>query len=122
MPRYVILYHEVPPGRERASHWDLMLEQNGTLRTWALSERPGSATVIAAEALPDHRIDYLDYEGPVSNDRGHVARWDAGEYQLLEETSDRLRWNFAGEKLNGPAELARAPDSTTTWTFCLEHA
>lgn len=119
MPRYVILRHELPPGRDRPSHWDLMLEQQGTLRTWALSEPPRSAIGVLAEALPDHRIAYLDYEGPVSNDRGHVARWDAGEYQLLEETGDRLRFNFAGGKLNGPAELTRAPNSVTTWTFRL---
>ena len=35
MPRYVILQHDTPPGYPRPLHWDLMLEQGRTLRTWA---------------------------------------------------------------------------------------
>jgi hypothetical protein len=44
MPRYVILWHELPEthevGAARESHWDLMLEWGDVLRTWALASEP----------------------------------------------------------------------------------
>lgn len=92
-PRFVILRHELPPGAERGSHWDLMLENRGILLTWELPELPpgplpASFERLGIRRLPDHRIAYLDYEGPVSNDRGTVKRVDFGEYQLTEKASE----------------------------------
>ena len=107
MPRYVILYHVLPEEDPRESHWDLMLESNGVLRTWALAERPDVITednfvhCIKAEKLPEHRIAYLEYEGEVSDNRGSVTQWDAGEYELLEENADFLLFNLLGKQLAG---------------------
>jgi hypothetical protein len=115
MPRYVILLHEIPPGREvaggRGTHWDLMLEQDGVLRTWALAAEPRADLAIQAEQLPAHRIEYLDYEGPVSGNRGNVRRCDAGEFQLLAETPDRIEIQLAGRTAarNLNLILTRAP-------------
>ena len=39
-----------------------------------------------AEALPDHRLIYLEYEGPISGDRGTVVAWDRGEYRLKRQS------------------------------------
>lgn len=80
MPRFVILQHVTPPGSERATHYDLMLEQNGKLLTWAMPQQPRPGLKIVVTKLPDHRLVYLDYEGPISGDRGEVTRVDAGEY------------------------------------------
>ena len=84
----VLLFHEVPPSLAKASgrgsHWDLMIatDDDGLLRTWALDELPdltrSDAFLIAARSLPDHRRDYLEYEGPVSGNRGSVSRVAAG--------------------------------------------
>ncbi len=100
MPRFVVLTHDHP-----FLHWDLMLEQADALRTWRLKQPPDTQGPIAAEALPDHRLAYLDYEGPVSGDRGTVTRWDAGTYEMLESTSNRIVVHFAGKKLVGVAPL-----------------
>ena len=87
MPRYVVLEHETPAGYARPRHWDLMLETGGALRTWALDEPPERVRSgqgehsVQGELLRDHRLAYLDYEGPVSGDRGTVVRWDTGEYE-----------------------------------------
>ena len=81
MPRFVILEHDHP-----ALHWDLMLECGDVLKTWRLAAVPTSAGAIRAEPVPDHRRLYLDYEGPVSGNRGQVKRWDWGDY----------RWETAG--------------------------
>jgi hypothetical protein len=75
MPRYVILEHDHPH-----LHWDLMLEAGDVLRTWRLSEPPTPERGVAAEPIGDHRCLYLDYEGPVSGNRGQVTRWDAGTF------------------------------------------
>ena len=85
--RFVLLRHEMPPAADRGSHWDLMLENRGILLTWELPklpEGPLPATFeqLGIRRLPDHRIDYLEYEGSVSNHRGSVQRVDCGDYQL----------------------------------------
>ena len=85
--RFVLLRHEMPPNAERGSHWDLMLENRGVLLTWELPQLPPGPLPASFEQLgilrlPDHRIDYLEYEGPVSNDRGTVQRVDFGHYHL----------------------------------------
>lgn len=106
MPRFVLLHHQLPPG-ERASHWDLMLERGAALRTWALAESPLTTPEVEATPLPDHRLAYLDYQGPVSGNRGVVSRADVGTYQLVEEREGLLRFALAGERLRGEATLRR---------------
>lgn len=106
MARFVILRHDSP----RSLHWDLMLEHAGSLRTWALEVEPIADTPIAAEALADHRLAYLDYEGPVSGDRGTVVRWDQGEYVALDWNDDRVTVELSGQKLRGTADLTRDAD------------
>lgn len=77
--RFVILEHDFP-----TLHWDLMLEAGDVLKTWRLPEPPRAGT-MTVEPLPDHRVRYLDYEGPVSGDRGAVARWDAGVFERVDD-------------------------------------
>ena len=86
MPRFVILSHDHP-----FPHWDLMLEHQNRLVTWRLPSLLVGEDCLTAEKLSDHRLGYLDYEGPVSGDRGTVARWDAGRYQLLDDSGPE--WN-----------------------------
>lgn len=86
--RFVLLFHELPAHSDRASHWDFMIESGPSLRTWALpveisNENPANSdTDGLALALPDHRLAYLDYEGPVSGDRGTVRRVAMGVHSL----------------------------------------
>lgn len=102
MPRFVLLYHECPPSLGKPSHWDLMLERDGVLLTWNLLQLPaawgGDAAAIEATRIADHRIAYLDYEGPVSDGRGAVTRVDGGEYEVLSESEDAIRVRFDGER------------------------
>ncbi len=115
MPRFVILRHELPPGAQRGLHWDLMLESGDALRTWALSGEPGTAGAVDAEQLADHRLAYLDYEGPVANDRGSVTRWDWGDYELVED--DLQRWSVivCGQRLKGQVVLERCEPAGHSW-------
>lgn len=115
MPRFVILRHETPSGHERGPHFDLMLEAGGVLRTWSLLELPAEGKVIQGEALPDHRLAYLDYQGPVSGDRGSVSRVDEGEYEIIEDSADLLRMRFSGKALRGTFVLRRVEGSSSAW-------
>ena len=109
MPRFVVLTHNHP-----CLHWDFMLEQGESLRTWRLSAEPNSGREISAEPLPDHRLEYLDYEGPVSGNRGDVMQWDRGEYELIEESPEKLSVQLHGEKLKGRTTLQSRPENSRT--------
>ncbi len=113
MPRFVVLEHESPRGR----HWDFMLERSDSLATWALAQPPDSPAPIAADALADHRLAYLDYEGPISGGRGMVARWDHGSYQIETENAEGLMVTLAGDKLIGRATLSLVPEQPRKWLF-----
>jgi len=89
MPRFVILQHDWPQ-----LHWDLMLENGANLRTWRLPELPQPHHPIPLVALPPHRSIYLDYEGPVSGNRGSVVRVLSGTYRTLLDTPGESRFEF----------------------------
>ena len=112
MPRYVILEHDHP-----ALHWDFMLEAGDALRTWRLAECPQPGRVIPAEPVFDHRLVYLDYEGPVSGGRGSVSRWDFGSFTWLADTPEVVTVALAGSRCRGVATLR--PTGRAEWVFSL---
>lgn len=76
MPRYVILEHDY-----NGIHYDLMLENGAGLVTWRMASPLTTGTQMVTK-LPDHRLDYLTYEGEVSGHRGRVRRVSAGGYSI----------------------------------------
>jgi hypothetical protein len=114
MLRFVVLIHDYP-----ALHWDFMLEKEAVLRTWRLARSPDESGSIDVEPLADHRLAYLDYEGPVSGNRGSVRCFDRGEYALVEETPHRIEVRLKGGVLTGRAVIERN-NSTEPGTFRFE--
>jgi hypothetical protein len=111
MPRFVILEHDFP---ER--HWDFMLEAGGALRTWKLEAPPQAGLEIAATASFDHRLVYLDYEGPVSGNRGQVTAWDRGTYdEQPDSRADCATIHLNGQKLRGTVSLEKNPSGAWVW-------
>ncbi|MFO0796437.1 MAG: DNA polymerase ligase N-terminal domain-containing protein [Gemmataceae bacterium] len=94
MPRFVVLSHDWPE-----PHFDLLLEAGPVLRAWRLRGEPGAAAV-PAEPNADHRLMYLDYEGPVSGGRGTVTRWDAGTFDWVGD-GPRVVVHLHGGRLTG---------------------
>jgi len=139
MPRFVLLYHECPRGYDRPSHWDLMLEAGDSLRTWALLQLPrgweaarshsvsifpacaavSPESSVDAEPLGDHRRDYLEYEGPISGERGQVTRVDAGSFETLSESRQHWHVELCGERLSGQVTLAAGKANAKGWTLTL---
>jgi hypothetical protein len=113
MPRFGILRHDSP----RGLHWDFMLEAQGVLKTWALAQPPETVVEQTAEALADHRLHYLDYEGPVLGDRGTVSRWDQGSYLAEQQADDCWRVVLHGERIDGEVSFARLADTPDRWRF-----
>ncbi|MBX7073233.1 MAG: hypothetical protein K1X71_08800 [Pirellulales bacterium] len=107
MSQFVVLRHEMPTGDHRPSHWDLMLERNGALWTWSLSELPTPVAWVVAQRIHDHRLDYLEYEGPISGDRGHVARYDRGSCQIDACDNLSISARIAGQHLRGQLRLEK---------------
>ena len=125
MPRFVLLYHDCPPGYI-PSHWDFMLEREGALSTWRLSELPaawrkegavrqGEPCELSAVRLAEHRLDYLEYEGALSGDRGSVSRYDAGTYEIIEAHQEAIAFELSGAILKGCASLA--PVNGDAWVL-----
>ncbi len=100
MPRFVILEHDHP-----FLHWDLMLEMGNALRTWRLAAPPALEAAVAAEPLGDHRMLYLNYEGPVSRGRGHVRRWDSGSYDGFFASEGQVEFRLEGARVRGHVRI-----------------
>ncbi|NLE37995.1 MAG: hypothetical protein GX621_08225 [Pirellulaceae bacterium] len=113
MPRFAVLQHDCP----RGLHWDLLLEAGTVLTTWELAQPPDAPGPIDAKRLADHRLAYLDYEGPVSADRGVVERWDAGTYSIIRQSDREVRLVFEGKRLRGEATLIHSGDDSRLGRF-----
>jgi hypothetical protein len=82
-----------------------------------LLEEPRPGRKVPAVPLPDHRPHYLTYEGPVSGDRGTVARYDAGTFEWITDAADRVEVALAGGRLGGRCALEAA---SGRWTAAFD--
>jgi len=95
-----------------SEHWDLMLESGDALMTWQLLREPVDAAglPIPAVRIGDHRKAYLDYEGPVSGDRGHVTRVDHGTCEFHEVSGGSVTMTLGGSRFKGRFALISEGD------------
>jgi hypothetical protein len=112
MPRFVVLEHDHP-----YLHWDFMLEIGDHLRGWRLAEAPRAGACVQAVAVANHRLAYLDYEGPVSGGRGTAQRWDTGAFVGNAAGQDYVDVTVAGSRFEGAVILKRVDDKGWTVTF-----
>ena len=118
MPRFVILEHNYP-----AKHWDFLLEEGNCLRAWKLLESPQAfllspdgqeKVLLKAEGAANHRLIYLDYEGPISGNRGEVKRFDFGTFSYIEQNDQTTKIDLQGVQLKGVFRLSQKQSS---WLF-----
>ena len=115
MPRFTISHHT---GSKEGDHFDLMIEEEETLRTWRF-QNTNFETEQAARQIKDHRKTYLDYEGEVSGGRGHVKIWDTGVYAIDVRNDKSIQVALAGKQLKIRLRLERAsaePGADARWT------
>lgn len=102
----MILWHQIEAkdAFDRKTHFDLMLESGESLRTWAVDRWPlNVGESCAALPLANHRIAYLDYEGPVSGDRGQVTRVEHGTFRVTSETGNQVSLCLELSRQTNPA-------------------
>ncbi|PKA99804.1 bifunctional non-homologous end joining protein LigD [Flavobacteriaceae bacterium MAR_2009_75] len=114
--RFVIQRHAA-----RRLHYDLRLEIEGTLKSWAVPKGPSMnpADKRLAVRTEDHPISYLTFQGKIPKGNygaGHMSIWDQGFFQLdndntlnLEQQLENgnLKVTFQGSKMKGRFALVR---------------
>ncbi len=93
-------------------HWDLRLERDGVLKSWAVPKGPPEKVgdKRLAVAVEDHPLDYGGFEGTIPEGEygaGTVKIWDRGTYEAKEWGEEKIEFNIHGERLSGPYELVR---------------
>lgn len=102
-------------------HFDLRLEMDGVLKSWAVPKEPpvSSGVKRLAVQVEDHPIEYASFEGVIpegSYGAGMVEIWDKGTYQLMDRKENKLVVDIGGVKLNGIYVLIRLRDRKN-WLF-----
>jgi len=93
-------------------HYDLRLEMDGVLKSWAVPKAPPTESGVKrlAVQVEDHPLDYANFEGTIPEGQygaGTVKIWDRGKYILMEKTEDKLIFEIRGDKLQGLYCLVR---------------
>jgi bifunctional non-homologous end joining protein LigD len=99
--RFVVQEHHA-----RSLHWDLRLERDGVLVSWAvpkgIPDDPKRNRL--AVHVEDHPLSYIDFAGEIpagSYGAGEVQIWDAGTYECEKFRDDEVIVTFHGGRLEG---------------------
>ena len=114
----------------RQLHFDLRLEMDGVLRSWAVPKGPSYDLndKRLAVKVEDHPIEYGDFEGiipPGNYGAGGVIVWDRGEWIPLEDwrtglEKGKLLFELKGYKLHGKWTLVKIKKSERDWLLLKE--
>lgn len=105
--RYVIHEH-----RARRLHWDVRLERDGVLVSWAVPKGPPDSPRQDRLAVhtEDHPLEYLDFHGTIPAGEygaGEMSVWDRGTYRAEKWRADEVIVVLRGERLTGRYALIR---------------
>jgi bifunctional non-homologous end joining protein LigD len=113
--RFVIQQHSA-----RRLHWDLRLERDGALASWALPKGLPERTDRNNKAIrtEDHPLEYLDFEGEIPAGEygaGTVEIWDRGTYECEKFLPEKVMFTLHGERASGRFALFQAGRSSKDW-------
>jgi bifunctional non-homologous end joining protein LigD len=129
---------QAPPGRRfivhkhaaTRLHYDLRLELDGTLKSWAVPKGPSRdpADKRLAVHVEDHPIEYGDFEGIIPEGNygaGAVIVWDRGTWVPLEDVAagfqkGKLLFELRGHKLRGRWTLVKIKRAAKEWLLIKE--
>ncbi|MEQ3549213.1 non-homologous end-joining DNA ligase [Pseudonocardia nematodicida] len=107
--RFVVQEHHAT-----ALHWDLRLERDGVLASWAVPKGlpTDSETVRMAVRTEDHPLEYLDFHGEIPRGEyggGRMTVWDAGRYDTEKWTEREVAFVLHGDRARGRYVLLHRP-------------
>lgn len=93
-------------------HYDLRLEHEGVLESWAVPKGPSTKAGEKRLAIhvEDHPLEYGEFEGTISKDEyggGTVMLWDRGHWHQTRRSKGRIDFELEGHKLRGAWTLTR---------------
>lgn len=115
-------------------HYDLRIECDGVLKSWAVPKGPSTDTSEKRLAIQteDHPLDYLDFEGTIPEGEygaGTVLLWDKGTYENITEKEGKIKAlkdaikdghflvQLNGEKISGGYAMTRIDKNEGQWIF-----
>jgi DNA ligase D-like protein (predicted 3'-phosphoesterase) len=110
--RFVVQLHDAT-----TLHFDLRLEVDGVLRSWAVPKGPSLDPAVRRLAVPveDHSLAAGEFEGRHEGARrgsGAVIIWDEGTVEILGDEPDHLSFALHGHKLGGRFGLTRTGEDS----------
>ncbi len=108
--RFVVQLHDAT-----TLHFDVRLELDGVLRSWAVPKGPSLDPGVKrlAVPVPDHELAAGDFEGVHVGSRrgsGAVIIWDEGTFELVRATPTHISVVLHGTKLHGGFALTQTGD------------
>jgi bifunctional non-homologous end joining protein LigD len=122
--KYVIHHH-----LSKRPHFDLRLEVDGMLKSWAVPKEPSLDPQVKrlAVMVEDHALEYGDFEGIIPEGEygaGEVRIWDQGSYEPLKPEpmagaigKGRVEVLLKGRRLQGHFALIRLKGREENWLF-----
>ncbi|MCW2989470.1 MAG: ligD, partial [Solirubrobacterales bacterium] len=115
LPRFVVQEHHAT-----RLHWDLRLEREGTLASWAV---PNGIPEVPKEnrlavRTEDHPLEYLEFHGEIPKGNygaGKMTIWDRGTYEVHKFDDKKVEVTFHGERLRGRYGLFPAGSDPKDW-------
>ena len=111
-------------------HYDLRIEMDGVLKSWAVPRGPSydMADKRLAVRVEDHPLEYGDFEGVIPKGNygaGGIIVWDRGEWVALEDWREglekgKLLFELRGYKLHGKWTLVKIKKSDKDWLLIKE--
>ena len=104
-PRFVVQEHHA-----RRLHWDLRLEHDGALASWALPKgvpQDPKKNHLAVRT-EDHPLEYLEFHGRIPEGQygaGTMGIWDSGTYEPEKFRDDEVTATFSGKRVKGKYAL-----------------
>lgn len=103
--------------RHHASHlhYDLRLEQDGVLKSWAVPKGlpPNPGVKRLAVQTEDHPLEYLQFDGVIPKGQygaGEMWIYVAGKYQITKEKKDGFYFRLNSKELNGEYRIYKIKD------------
>jgi bifunctional non-homologous end joining protein LigD len=114
-PRFVIQEHSAT-----RLHWDLRLEHDGALASWAIPNGLPWAPKDNRKAVhtEDHPLEYLEFHGEIPKGNygaGTMTIWDQGTYDVLKWEPKKVEVALHGERIDGRYALFQTGDDPKDW-------